>query len=75
MSCEELALREDAAFAVLSSAVEHRQRINVKLAVYDEHWQGYEAALTDLENALGSYRVAVKAVRDARYRHTEPATS
>ena len=71
MSCEEVALEEDAVFAELLRAVGHRQRINAKLAIYDEHWEGYEAALTDLERAVRSYRVAVKAVRDARSRHKE----
>jgi len=72
MSCEELALEEDAVFAELSRAVGHRQRINAKLAIYDEHWEGYEAAMTDLERAVRSYRIAVKAVREARSRHKEP---
>ncbi len=72
MSCEEVALEEDAVFAELSKAVAHRQRINAKLAIYDEHWEGYESAITDLERAVRSYRVAVKAVRDARSHHKEP---
>lgn len=72
MSCEEVALEEDAVFAELSRAVGHRQRIDAKLAIYNDHWEGYEAALTDLEKAVRSYRVAVKAVREARSHHTEP---
>ena len=75
MSCEELALEEDAVFAELVRAVEHRQRIDAKLAIYNEHWEGYEAALTELEKAVRSYRVAVKAIRGARSRHTEPVPS
>jgi hypothetical protein len=71
MTCEEIALREEAAFAELTRAVAHRQRIDAKLAVYDEHWEGYEAALADLGTAVRAYRSALEALLDARSRHME----
>jgi len=70
MSCGEAGLREDAAFAELERAVAHRHRINAKLAVYDDHWEGYEAALQDMEAAVQGYWVALEAVKEARSRHT-----
>ncbi|HLF77795.1 MAG TPA: hypothetical protein VJB57_09930 [Dehalococcoidia bacterium] len=71
MTCEEAGLREDAAFDALARAVAHRQRIDAKLAIYDEHWEGYEAALAELEPVVQAYRLALDAVRAARSRHQE----
>jgi len=75
MTCEDVALREEAAFAELSRAVGHRQRIDAKLAIYDEHWEGYDAALADLEPAVLAYRFALEALREARSRHMGPISS
>ncbi|MPZ50216.1 MAG: hypothetical protein GEU75_13125 [Dehalococcoidia bacterium] len=69
MTCMEAGLREDAAFAELARAVAHRQRIDAKLAIYDDHWEGYEAALQDMEAAVQAYWLALEAVREARGRH------
>jgi hypothetical protein len=75
MTCEDLALREETAFAALVRAVEHRQRIDAKVAVYDEHWQGYESALADLEPAVRAYKSALETLLDARSRHMGPISS
>jgi len=72
MSCSEAGLREEAAFAELERAVAHRQRIDAKVAIFDDHWVGYEAALTDLEAAVQAYWLALEALREARSRHREP---
>jgi hypothetical protein len=69
MTCEEVALREESAFVALVRAVEHRQRIDAKLAVYDEHWEGYESALADLEPAVRAYKSALEALLNARSHH------
>jgi hypothetical protein len=65
----EAGLREDAAFAELARAFAHRQRIDAKLAVYDDHWEGYEAALEDMQAAVQAYWEALQSVREARSRH------
>jgi hypothetical protein len=65
----EAGLREEAAFAELARAVAHRQRIDAKLAIYDDHWEGYEAALQDMQAAVQAYSFALKAVQEARSRH------
>jgi hypothetical protein len=65
----EAGLREDAAFAELARAVAHRQRIDAKLAIYDDHWEGYKAALEDMEAAVQAYWLTLVAVREARGRH------
>jgi hypothetical protein len=70
----EAGLREDAAFAELARAIAHRQRIDARLAIYDDHWEGYEAALRDMEAAVQAYGLALEALREARSRHvTAPA--
>ena len=69
MACLEPGLREDAAFSELQRAVAHRQRIDAKLAIYDDHWEGYEAALSDLEAAVQGYQIALAALRQARSHH------
>lgn len=69
MTCRDAGLREDAAFVALKAAVAHRQRINAKLAIYDDHWDGYEAALNDLEAALNQYGSALAELRHARSLH------
>ena len=58
-------------FAELLRAVGHCQCINSKLAIYDEHCEGNKAALTHLECAMRSYRVAVKLVHYARSHTTK----
>jgi hypothetical protein len=69
MSCEEAGLREAAAFGELARAVAHRGRIDAKLAMHDDHWEGYEAALKDIEGAVQGYGLALEALREARSRH------
>jgi hypothetical protein len=69
MACNEAGLREDRAFAALARAVAHRERVDAKLAIFDEHWAGYEAALTDLDRAIGVYMLALEEVREARRHH------
>jgi IS1 family transposase len=65
----EAGLREDAAFAELVRAVAHRERIDAKLAIYDDHWEGYEAALREMEAAVQAYGLALEALREARSHH------
>jgi hypothetical protein len=69
MTCLDAGLREDAAFAELERAVAHRGRIDARLAIYDDHWEGYEAALSDLEAAVQGYQMALTALRQARSHH------
>jgi hypothetical protein len=71
MSCLETGMREDAAFAALARAVEQRQRISAKLAIYDDHWEGYEAATTGLDRAIQAYSLVLEALREARSRHKD----
>ena len=69
MTCTEAGLREDATFAELVRAVAHRQKIDATIAIYDEHWEGYENALEDMQAAVHAYWLALQAVREARSRH------
>jgi hypothetical protein len=69
MTCLDAGLREDAAFAELKRAVAHRERIHAKLAISDDHWDGYEAALRELEAAVQGYAIALSALRLARSHH------
>jgi hypothetical protein len=70
MSCRETSQREELVFADLQRAVAHRARIDAKLAVYDDHWEGYEAALRDLEAAVQAYSLVARDLREARATHT-----
>ena len=69
VTCLDAGLREDAAFEELKRAVTHRGRIDAKLAIYDDHWEGYEAALSDLEAAVQGYQIVLTALRQARSHH------
>lgn len=71
MSCREASQREEAVFADLQRAVAHRGRIDAKLAVYDNHWEGYEAALTEMEAAVQAYSLVAKELREQRLHHYE----
>jgi hypothetical protein len=71
MSCREAGMNEDAAFRELLRAVEHRKKISAKMAIFDDHWAGYEAALKDLETALHAYTMAMQQLQEARANHKE----
>jgi hypothetical protein len=69
MSCQEASQREQSLFGELQRAVARRERVDAKLAVFDDHWEGYEAALSELEAAVQAYGIVAKELRDARARH------
>jgi hypothetical protein len=75
MTCQEAGLREDAAFTELQRALAHRQRVDAKVAIYNDHWEGYEAAFADLEAAAQAYLQAAEALRRARSQHREAVSS
>ncbi len=72
MTCRDAGLREETAFMELERAVAHRRRIDARMAILDDHWQGYEAALTDLEAAIQVYSLALAELREARAHHYDP---
>lgn len=59
MTCLEAGLREEQAFRALAKAVAHRERIDAKLAIFDEHWAGYEEALSERQHRPRTPRSAV----------------
>jgi hypothetical protein len=71
MTCSEAGLREDAAFTDLVRAVAHRRSVDAKIAIYNDHWQGYEAALQDLQAAVQGYTLALDALQEARRHHKD----
>ena len=72
MSCPEAGLKEEAAFHELERAAAHRQTIAAKLAIYNDHREGSEVALRDVQGAVQRYCLGLEVVVAARSRHGKP---
>jgi hypothetical protein len=69
MPYEEASNRERTAFAELVEAVAERQRINVPIAIYSEHWEAYDRAVNRLAAATQAYGIASTDLSAARSEH------